>query len=430
MTTEAHGARPHRGARYPQTPWSAARLYRPFVRAALAAGASGFLLGAWLLASTLGGRPSPATAALVEVHGSIQLLGWCGLFVMGVASHVVPRFQGNARIPFPAPQRVALALCTGGLAARAVAQPWGSGLLGGTIVGVAGFSVAAGLGILAWTMTVVLRGGQSDKRPVTHWLWLGLVGAVVTGGLYAVLSADLAWTGGLADPHWNAAFQRAAVYGFIMPFTFGVSSRAIAGFIGLAPRRRHADRTAWLLLAGGGTLSAFSAAVDGGMVLQSTADALLAGALVMFTVSLRVFEPRKQPAGVRDVWTVRYVRVAYGWLLVGAALHGIAALEAWSLPISISVSGRPELHVLGIGYFTILIVGFGQKALPLFERRPLPYPAALGPALVMLFLAAALRLVGAILADDAILRLASVAGLFGFSLGGLPIAMLVWSPER
>src|SRR5690606_14254114 len=86
---------PGRPERYPATPWATARLYRPFVAAAIASGLAGAALGASMIVGAV-----PLSVAL-ELHVSLQLLGWCGLLILGMAMHVVPRFYGNVPIWYP-----------------------------------------------------------------------------------------------------------------------------------------------------------------------------------------------------------------------------------------------------------------------------------------------------------------------------------------
>lgn len=98
-----------RSGRYPATPWSEARLYRPFVFAAIACGLGGSATGGLFLAGVV------TAGDALDIHAALQLLGWCGLSVLGVAMHLVPRFQDNAPIAFPWPQRFSLALIVEGL---------------------------------------------------------------------------------------------------------------------------------------------------------------------------------------------------------------------------------------------------------------------------------------------------------------------------
>jgi hypothetical protein len=71
------------------------RVYRPFAALALAATlAGGSPLGIWLLAWLyLGAAAVPAEWLLLHAH--LQLFGFFGTLMMGVAQHLLPRFTGR-----------------------------------------------------------------------------------------------------------------------------------------------------------------------------------------------------------------------------------------------------------------------------------------------------------------------------------------------
>lgn len=408
--------------RYPRTPWAAARLYRSFVLAAIASGGSGFLMGAALLiARATGGELTVFRLASIQVHGAVQLIGWCGLFTMGVATHVIPRFRGNNPIPFPWPQRATLTLVAGGLAVRAIAQPW-SGMPGrSAILAGGGLSVAAGLFIFAATAGMALSRGQAARRPVEHWLWLGLAGAVTTGVAYLGLSVDLAQRdAALADARWNAAFHAVALYGFLVPFAFGVSGRAVAGLFGLRARHDHLDLVALPALLAGLALLLIEGAGAGTDGLAEAGRLLTAAALVIFTVGLRVLEP----GASAPVWPRRYVTVAYVWLIVAALVLLLRSVEVAGGRFS--GHGQPELHALGAGFLSNLIVGFGSRALPLFEHRALRGTVCLRPAFWMLQVSVASRVIGAFVTLPGFALTAGAAsGVVGFALGVAPLLDLL-----
>src|SRR5581483_10623928 len=104
----AHGlsqvfpAAPSERTRRRQLPFA---LVAPFLRAALLLGAGGgFLLAAVLtLTSALLVPLGLWWTALAQAHGHLQLYGWAGLFVFGVAFHFLPRVRGA---PLAAPRLI------------------------------------------------------------------------------------------------------------------------------------------------------------------------------------------------------------------------------------------------------------------------------------------------------------------------------------
>lgn len=357
-------------ARYPAYPWAEARLYRPFVIASLLMGAgAGFPLGAVaLVAFSLGTSIGSLTTPLLQVHGALQLLGWAGCFVMGISFHVVPRFRGGASIAFPWPQRSILALLLGGLALRAIAQPWPALPMRAAALFVSGVAICAALSCFAVITAQVLRGGTRQRRSVEHWLWLGAGGAVITGAVHLIVMIELAHSGDVvASPRWNAAFHTAALYTFILPFTFGVSSRAIAGFLGLRARYERLDRLAWGLLCLGAPMLVVATAAEATPRMLA-ARLLVAGACVTFIGSTRFFErPESRIAAGGYPRYGRYVRAAYAWLLIHAVLSVVDVLRA----VMSGDRAADPMHLLTLGFISTLIIGFAARVLPLFEGRPL-----------------------------------------------------------
>lgn len=89
-------------------PADEARHQEPFTRvaslleAALLLGAGGGFVLATILTLTqaLAVPLGPWWTALAQAHGHLQLYGWAGLFVLGVAFHFLPRLRGT---PLAAP---------------------------------------------------------------------------------------------------------------------------------------------------------------------------------------------------------------------------------------------------------------------------------------------------------------------------------------
>jgi uncharacterized protein involved in response to NO len=65
-----------------------------WVALAIALGA-GFPLGAYLtIAMGVGFPLGSGVASVIQTHGHVQLVGWVGLFIMGISLHVIPRLAG------------------------------------------------------------------------------------------------------------------------------------------------------------------------------------------------------------------------------------------------------------------------------------------------------------------------------------------------
>src|SRR5690554_5937652 len=91
-------------------------IWRPFVAASLAAALSGgFLFGSVLFGlRAVGIEAGGWWAAAGQAHGHVQVFGWAGLMVLGVAFHFLPRLRG-APLLWPGAAKLVFAALVGGL---------------------------------------------------------------------------------------------------------------------------------------------------------------------------------------------------------------------------------------------------------------------------------------------------------------------------
>jgi hypothetical protein len=154
---------------------------------------------------------------------------------------------------------------------------------------------------------------------------------------------------------------------------WGFSSRWLPVFMGLRPLRK-----AFLLLA----LGFNSIGVVLGFLEHFFAAGifLLAGA-AMAVATLRFFEPTVKPAKTANVHGSFpiFIRIAYGWLLIAAAL-GIWAARGGAAP---GIWGASR-HALTVGFIAAMIFCVGQRILPSFCGMRVLWSAKL--MLVMLVL--------------------------------------------
>ena len=104
----------------------AADSHIPFVSAALLfATMGGFALAVWLPVQAALGHVDLSWVALAQVHGHFQVVGFAGLFVLGVATKLAPRF-GGGHLLRPALVDAAFWCFLAGLIARGIGQPLAS----------------------------------------------------------------------------------------------------------------------------------------------------------------------------------------------------------------------------------------------------------------------------------------------------------------
>jgi NnrS protein len=433
MTSRPEPPQPalRRSGRYAVTPWAEQHLYRPFIKAAIVVALTlGFTTAVVILTLVASGETiGLAWSTYLQSHGVAQLFGWAGLFITGVAMHVVPRFRGDALIRFPWPQRAILTLVLAGIVFRALGQIAHQSPTSEPLLIASGLALFAGYATFALTLASVLRGGRPSGTPVERWIWAGLAWVLVAAALHLAITVQMAIDGSpVALPRLNEAFILAATFGFVVHFLLGISLRATAGFIRLRPYRQRVEFAAFLLIEAGLLTHTIATVVDWSVRTQQIGLVLLAAGLALFTFSLRILEPPIAPRTGAPGAYPRYPSIliaAYCWLLVGAIAivgHAGATLDWWSWPVRSSSLG---LHIVTLGFITITIIGFASRTLPLFAGRVLHRHWPLDLAFVALSASVALRLLASIDGAPASTRGLALSGALAL-IALIAFAITIW----
>ena len=412
-------------------------VWPPFVRAAVfLALSAGFGQGGALFAAVALGLPlGPWWPAAAQAHGHVQLAGWAGLLVLGVGLHFLPRLRG-APLARPDLAPAVLRLLLAGLVLRALAQPALAAVGGGLsalvlraalvasgALELAGVAVALGLLVLTARRgpSPAAREGFRAVLPflATAFAGLGLALGLNLAGLLAAARAG--------QPVIPARLDRPAVllalHGFLVPVAVAMSARLFPLYFRTPLPQPRVLRAGLGCALAGLALRLAGESLDAPLVaaVGRLAQAL---ALILFILGLGVFAsrrplPRQPPPGLADPLHL-HALAAYAWLLLAAghlAWGGAAGLGGASGPPDV------EVHLLGAGFVTLLILGVGAQLLPGFARRPLRRPALLWATLALGNAAALLRVAPPFLAPtlppgatSAALALAGLAGLLAVAL--------------
>jgi uncharacterized protein involved in response to NO len=342
---------------------------------------AGFTTGVIALASGALNWPIPGLdwLVLVQTHGRLQLYGWAGLFVFGVAFHIVPRFVAS---PLAHPRVVAL---TYGLAV--VGLVLGSlPVLGTAVVPV---RVAFLTGLLAllgaavgYTVVIgatVRAAPQRPELPIRFMesgaLWL------VIGTAVLIAAAATSAPGVPIPPPREEPALSAVLLGFLLVTALGVSLRTLPVFMGLAATRQAAMPVVLGLVHGsiaaivtGTGLAGFTGLLPLGRTLVALGAAGLLAAVALYLWALRLFAPAALPVaemGTGRGWA-RAIRLAYIFLVIGLVILTVgtarAALAGTAVPWGVMGAAR---HALALGFVTLLIVGMASRVIPVFAGKPL-----------------------------------------------------------
>jgi hypothetical protein len=365
-------------------------VYRPFAVLSLAAAlAGGIPLGVWLLAWLyLGVAAVPPEWILLHAH--LQIFGFFGTLIMGVAQHLLSRFTGRpvSRSPF-------LLWLLGGQAAGIALRIAGTaGSMPAAVLLASLLQTGVFLGFAAWVWRTL------DPRPLRllRWhltastLWLAGGCALETWLRADGLASGLPLPGvaGLRVVHLMGLF------GGVLGWVLGVLLRAAPMFL---PRWRAPARAARVLpgmLALGIGVAAWGEAGDWsaatGVALTRLGEVIvLGGAVGLMVLGGALKAPRDAlPMVARSGEESRIFRVAM--LSGGAAVIGSAAAvpAAWA-GLDVRLLTDAIRHLVTVGVLTSVVVAMAFRLIPVLEGRGLRWPRLRSVALWSLATGVVLR---------------------------------------
>jgi hypothetical protein len=360
-------------------------VHRPFIAAALAVTLSlGAGWGAWLLFDIAWHDSfSAVPAGYVVAHGAAQLWGFIALFVVGIALRYLPMTTSGPR-PGTLFCRLLLALFLvgvgGGFAWSLVpAQAAWIGPLSGAAL-VAGATLF--LGFLFRQVAGRLRPTWA-RLVLALGLWL-LAWAIVT--LVLRIQAAGVGPGAYSEPA-RLLFMELAIFGFALNAIYGFGQRLLSGIVGSAsPRRGAIEAAFWLHNAG--ALLVVLAHTGWVPLLDSLGVAALTAGAFSYAAGMRGFLRVRRTAPRPEVGQgllARYVQLAFFWLLASMSLllagDWYAAVRASTLPHAYLGAVR---HALTVGFMTTLILGVGQRLLPVLGHTLLAWPRLVAPTFLLI----------------------------------------------
>ena len=350
----------------------------------------GTFLGVWNLIKISSREAAESISpAWIQAHGHAQLFGWVGTFILGIGFYSIPKLRKLK--PFALWSAwLTWALWVIGVTLRWFSNiyPWHWRLA---------MPLSATLELAAFLIffqaVASHRASSGSAKPLEPWIFVVIA---ATLGLLASLllnigaSFQLALNAGSpAFPHlFDQRYLIVSTWGFIVPMVWGFSARWLPVFMGLRPLRKSL-----LLLALGFNIL--------GVVLGFLEHFFAAGILLLFgaataVAAIRFFEPTVKPAKTVNVHCSFpvFIRIAYGWLLIAAALSIWAAL-AGAAP---GIWGASR-HALTVGFIAAMIFCVGQRILPSFcGMRVLWSPRLMLVMLILLMSGCTLRVASEILA--------------------------------
>ncbi len=349
-----------------------ADVHVPFVYVALAFGVlGGFSLAVTLSAEAVIAGVSASWASHAQVHGHLQVIGFAGIFVVGVASKLIPRF-GNGTLPRSREVTAILWCLGGGVLARAVGQPViPYGPVGSVILDLG--AALELVGALLFTRIVLEIMGRAIRDGEPHAIQIG------AGALWFAVQASLGlgWLAAMAAggdrilrSDQDGALLTMQFFGFLFGVFSGVGLRSFPTLFGMPTPSRALGLVGCALTQGGLALW-----VVAGLLSEPRSSAVGqavfgAGALVFISAfGFWKRETRFAAASQPLAWALRGALLSLslvGLLLLTSGLE--AAVTGHAVAVRVTDGAR---HIFAVGVITLGIVGMAQLILPEFASERL-----------------------------------------------------------
>lgn len=298
------------------------------------------------------------SGASVHVHGVAQLWGWMALFVFAVATHLL---RQNTRRPAPPwLEHMAAGLIIAGLLVffAGLVEPLRSAVPRINVIAsasLAGAAILFGISVI-WSLT----GRAKSQR--TH----GFV--FLIGWLWAWAGADL-WlrlhyaSAPVLPDSARRLLIILPVLGFATNAIYGFGIRLIPGLLNIGRLRPRFFSASMMMHNAGLCLLLVPP-----RIVRVTGAALMLGASVLYLIGMNGLrsKPARPIHGV-DVRGRILVRVAFFWLICGLSMIVIEQL----FPALPHAYGGAWRHALTVGFITTMILGVGQRIVPIFIKQPL-----------------------------------------------------------
>ncbi len=353
--------------------------------------------------------------SFIQTHGHVQLIGWAGLFIIGISLHFIPRL---ASVPIAHPHWIAriLWLVACGLLVRSVGHTVLPYLAGSPFFEPVNWLVA-GSGLLEWCGILLyvallmrtLRGirggsGQPALHTVRPFFAMMLSGWILYASLNLLLLVQMAMAQKVVvNRAWNELAIQVFIGLVLLPIAFGFSIRLFPLYLTLRAPDRPVRGIAFAYLVSLGLqvipASPFLAelAPEITRFLSGLGMFLKGGVIVWFVWELDILTRRREP------WTVKQeveplpnrrptrpglpdygefgsfeglVYTAYVWLILAAffeVLLGGGTVLGFSFPIGTDVIR----HMYLLGFITHLIFGVSVRTIPGLLKKKCVFSVAL-----------------------------------------------------
>lgn len=347
------------------------RIHVVFVGGAFAfALLGGFLLALALPIEALARSVGVGWVAHAQVHGHLQTVGFVGLFIAGMAYHILPGFSGAPRLTHPRLVRPSFWLLAGGVLTRAIGQSAAEHAPFAMLMVTGAWAEALGASAFAANVLPLSWRACTAGRPFAPFFLAGASWFLVQALLGALWITELARSGEAILPaHRDAPLVFLQLIGFHLMFILGVAVRSFPVLFAATAVTPGRMWWRWALAQVGIALVLLGSLVE--VARPGTGWGLIDGGAVLAGVGLIAStaltgwwrRPSRLRPGSRQFGYT--LQPAMAWLTIGGALMAGMALQAGASRVSIGSGDWDALrHIIAIGVVLMTIAGMAHLIVP------------------------------------------------------------------
>lgn len=352
----------------------------------------GTLLGVWNLIE-IGNQHNPSAAASpwIQAHGHAQVFGWIGSFILGIGFYSIPKLRKVCSENF-----IEGWFCLG-LWSLGVAMRWFavvSGYSWRILLPASALMELSAVLLFVWVTMAGNRLSKSEKKGIDAWAILVISGTLMwvllmLSNLQMMIQLSTQ-NSPIVPVDIGRKFLFSAVWAWIIPIVWGLSSRWLPIFLGLtSPKAKLLKLAAVLNIV---------AVLLYDLSVHLVPELLILSSCCIFVGGLRVLNQDPKDPKIQGVHRSfpQFVRVAYIWLLASAVLFVSSAI----FPSAVGTAGAAR-HAITVGFLSTMVFSIGPRVLPSFlGRKKIFSEALMFASLSLLSCGCLLRVCSQILAYD------------------------------
>ncbi len=355
------------------------KLYKLFVKAALVFTLTGGTLYGVIALTWIALKQSYSAPyyALTQAHGHMQTLGWVGLFIMGVAYYVIPKFK-MSKLRDTALAYLSFILMTTGIALRGIAQPLIHIGIFNYLNVLSGAMELIAVCCFAYLIIKTAMGSKEKHEFFEKYLIAGIVYfvALILWNFFIVIDMFATKVNVIQHPY-NSILLHLMLVGFIGLIILGVSMRVLPHFMGLQEPSARLSNLSFYLFNAGIILNITGFLTKDELLsnhILFTSYALEFFAAILFVIGLKIFAKPRTKLNIEGVdnsymW---FIKLSYFWFLFSGAMILLGSYyqlkTASDIPHFYLGAYR---HAFTVGFITTIMMGVAYRILPVFNGTSL-----------------------------------------------------------